>query len=160
MNSITYGQDLSFQDIRNILHQRYEKDTPEVVKVTVGTDSQTFSSYTKMVGVIAIQFVSRGGFFFFDCNKLNRPLTNIYDKLRAETSNSLQLASEFLDEIILNPIRGLDDIEIVIHSDIGKNGPTSKLIPEIVGWITACGFTCEIKPNSFAASTIADRISK
>lgn len=160
MNSVTYGQDLSFQDIRNILQLRYEKDMPEEVKVTVGTDSQTFSSYTKMVGVVAIHFVSKGGFFFFDCSKLTRPLINIHDKLTTETSNSIQLASELLDTLITYPIEGISNLEITIHSDIGEHGPTSKLIPEIVGWIRACGFECEIKPNSFAASTIADRISK
>lgn len=50
--------------------------------------------------------------------------------------------------------------KITIHSDIGVNGPTNKLINEIVGWITASGFDCEIKPQSFAASSVANKLSK
>ncbi|NLV77640.1 MAG: hypothetical protein GX023_11860, partial [Tissierellia bacterium] len=52
------------------------------------------------------------------------------------------------------------DFGISIHVDAGKNGQSSKLIPEIVGWIKACGFGCETKPNSYAASSIADKYTK
>ncbi|MCR5685310.1 MAG: ribonuclease H-like YkuK family protein, partial [Lachnospiraceae bacterium] len=49
-----------------------------------------------------------------------------------------------------------------IHVDAGKSpdGKTKELIPAIVGWIKSQGFECEIKPDSFVASSIADRISK
>lgn len=33
-------------------------------------------------------------------------------------------------------------------------------IIEIVGWVTACGYKCEIKPNSYTASGIANKLSK
>jgi unsaturated chondroitin disaccharide hydrolase len=51
---------------------------------------------------------------------------------------------------------------IAIHVDAGNstNGKTKELIPELVGWIRACGYDCQVKPESFVASTIADRISK
>ncbi|MBR4734133.1 MAG: hypothetical protein IK081_15370, partial [Lachnospiraceae bacterium] len=35
-----------------------------------------------------------------------------------------------------------------------------ELIPGLVGWIKACGYDCKVKPESYAASSIADRISK
>ena len=49
-----------------------------------------------------------------------------------------------------------------IHVDAGKsdNGKTKELIPELVGWIKSCGYDCEVKPESFVASSIADKISK
>ena len=49
-----------------------------------------------------------------------------------------------------------------IHIDAGlnPNGKTRELIPELVGWIQSCGYDCETKPDSWVASTIADRISK
>ena len=51
---------------------------------------------------------------------------------------------------------------IAIHVDAGNSdiGKTKELIPELVGWIRACGYDCEVKPDSFVASTIADRLSK
>ena len=33
-------------------------------------------------------------------------------------------------------------------------------ISEIVGWVKACGFDCKVKPDSYCASSIADRVSK
>jgi predicted RNase H-related nuclease YkuK (DUF458 family) len=44
--------------------------------------------------------------------------------------------------------------------DIGEHGPTSKYIQELEGWVRATGYDYEIKPNSYAASTIADKYSK
>ena len=51
---------------------------------------------------------------------------------------------------------------ISIHVDAGNSpkGKTRELIPEIVGWVKACGYDVKVKPESFCASTIADRISK
>nr|WP_130838469.1 ribonuclease H-like YkuK family protein [Lachnoclostridium sp. Marseille-P6806] len=40
------------------------------------------------------------------------------------------------------------------------NGKTKELIPELVGWIKACGYDCQVKSESFVAGTIADRIRK
>lgn len=39
-------------------------------------------------------------------------------------------------------------------------GPSSKIIPEIVGWVKACGFQCKTKPDSNTASSIANKYSK
>ena len=54
----------------------------------------------------------------------------------------------------------ISEQKIIIHSDIVVNNTTNKLINEIVGWITASGFDCEIKPQSFAASSVANKLSK
>ena len=50
----------------------------------------------------------------------------------------------------------------VIHVDAGHSdrGKTKTLIPELIGWIKASGFDCVVKPNSFAASSVADKLSK
>ncbi|MFV9511782.1 ribonuclease H-like YkuK family protein [Tepidibacillus sp. LV47] len=50
--------------------------------------------------------------------------------------------------------------EIGIHVDAGEDGPTSKMIPEIVSFVNACGFQCKTKPDSYAASSIANKLSK
>ena len=52
------------------------------------------------------------------------------------------------------------NIDFAIHVDAGKNGKTREVIPDIVEWVKACGFECETKPNSFVASSIADKYSK
>ena len=52
------------------------------------------------------------------------------------------------------------NISFTIHVDCGVNGPSGAVIPEVVGYIHAMGYECEIKPDSPIASCIADRISK
>lgn len=158
MKSITYGE-VSIEKIRTILEDKLIKNEGLSLSITVGTDSQSFCEYTKMVGVVAICFERKGGIFFYDCEYV-RPITNLHEKLIHETNKSIEIATALFEELQKSEIPELTDCHITIHSDIGKNGPTKQLISEIVGWITACGFECEIKPNSFAASTIANKISK
>jgi len=47
--------------------------------------------------------------------------------------------------------------ELEIHVDIGQNGPTREMIKEIVGMIKGSGFFVKIKPEAFAAATLADK---
>jgi len=46
-----------------------------------------------------------------------------------------------------------------IHADVGENGATKDMIREVIGLIRGNGFEPKIKPESFAASTVADRYS-
>jgi predicted RNase H-related nuclease YkuK (DUF458 family) len=46
-----------------------------------------------------------------------------------------------------------------IHADVGENGQTKDMIKEVVGLIKGNGFEPKIKPESFVASTVADRYS-
>ena len=46
-----------------------------------------------------------------------------------------------------------------IHADIGENGITRDMIKEVTGLIRGNGFEPKIKPESFAASSVADRYS-
>jgi predicted RNase H-related nuclease YkuK (DUF458 family) len=44
-----------------------------------------------------------------------------------------------------------------IHADIGENGATKDMIKEVTGLIWGNGFEPKIKPEAFAATTVADR---
>ena len=93
-----------------------------------------------------------------------RRIDNLGQKLLYETQLSLEYARKLIDAFeVLKETAGFDyekAMNFCIHVDAGVNGPSKKVIPEIVGWITACGYKVIIKPESFAASTIANRISK
>ena len=88
--------------------------------------------------------------------------------LRPETTYSAcdyrsdELAKEMLANIIGEKSFDIDDIDVhfQIHCDIGKSGKTRELIKEIVGWVTSEGYDCLIKPDSYAANSIADKYSK
>lgn len=153
MYSPTYGK-VSYEKMIDIIKSFIKKSPQSAYNISVGTDSQNFD-YTKTVVVVAIHRVGSGGIFFYDIKKVKK-ITNISQKLFYETSNSLDIAMKFSETLEREDI----DFGISIHVDAGKKGQTSKLIPEIVGWIKACGFDCETKPNSYAASSIADKYTK
>jgi predicted RNase H-related nuclease YkuK (DUF458 family) len=56
--------------------------------------------------------------------------------------------------------RGPSDVELEIHLDIGPDGETRDLIREIVGMVMGSGFNAKIKPDAYAASSVADRYTK
>lgn len=139
-------------------HRKY--DAP--VSIIIGTDSQNFDQ-TKMVSVVAVVCEGHGGIFFYEVTR--QPLIrDVRTKLHIETNDSLRIAEALVE--ILEKDRKYEEMfltcPIIIHVDAGNSvkGKTRALIPELVGWIRACGYDVRTKPESFVASTIADRISK
>ena len=160
--SQTYGK-VSLDKIPSKILDYYNKMSKydSIFRIIIGTDSQNFSD-TKMVSVIAVVCEGHGGIFFYKVHR--EPLIkDVRTKLHVETNESLEIASKLVEileqpeyeELYLNSL-------FSIHIDAGKSdkGKTKELIPELVGWIKACGYDCSIKPDSFAASSIADKISK
>ena len=137
--------------------QHYETD----IHVIIGTDSQNFD-YTKEVSVIAVVCEGHGGIFFYKINARDR-ITDVRTKLRIETGDSLIIADKLI-ELLESP--EYEDlfmhVSFSIHIDAGysDNGKTKEFIPELVGWVTAMGYDAKVKPESYAASGIADKISK
>lgn len=162
MISPTYGNcsdDQMINIIANYIRSNYKASRG--FNLVVGTDSQNYSD-TKMVVVIAVQNIGHGGIFFYEILRIKR-IDNMRQKLFYETNLSLNYANKLISKIenCCDQI-GFDfnNVNFCIHVDVGKKGKTNKLIPELVSWVKACGYDCKIKPDSFAASSIADKISK
>ena len=161
--SETYGK-MNIEQIPDKILAFYDKNKniEGIFQIVVGTDSQNFND-TKMVTVIAAYKEGHGGIFFYEIDWINR-ITNVMQKLNTETSRSLevmmQLAGELEEESKYKKMR--ENTLLSIHVDAGwsDKGKTKELIPGLVGWIKACGFEAKCKPESFAASSIADKISK
>lgn len=153
MYSQTYGK-VSNDMVPKLIRKYIDEDKNANYKVMIGTDSQN-RNLTKVVIVVAVHRVGKGGIFFYDIKNVPK-ITNLRQKIYYETALSLELGS------VLAHGLAEDDVQqnIEIHSDIGRNGLTSELINEIVGWIKGAGFVCKIKPESYTASSIADRLSK
>ena len=160
MRSITYGE-VSIKDIVGIIENYVLKKPDSDFQVIVGTDSQNFDK-TKIVLVIALIEKSKGGIFFYDITRVNK-ITNIKQKLYTETQMSLDCATELMDAFEKRfEETGFDytGIHFSIHVDAGFKGPTKEVIPEIVGWVKSLGYDVHVKPESFVASSIADKLSK
>lgn len=158
------NKQISIEDIPNALLAYFEKNKQYGVpmQIIIGTDSQNFSD-TKMVSVIAMICQGHGGIFFYEIKRINL-IENIRLKLHTETNDSLTLATTLV-EMIETDTKYQElykNCPISIHIDAGNTdkSKTKPLIPELVGWIKTCGYNVKTKPESFVASTIADRISK
>lgn len=153
--SITHGP-LTEEQVFEQLKKDIGRHPNDEFKIIVGTDSQTYSK-TKVVSVVALWRVGKGGKYFAHVDKMKQ-INNVRVKIYNETMRSLDLAKRLVEFLFENELY----YDVDIHLDIGNNkkGKTHMLINEITGWVTSEGFTCYHKPKSFVASTIADRISK
>ncbi len=154
MKSMTYGE-LSFHEVCQKIKEYVSKDLQGTYVISIGTDSQSYAGLTKMVSVITIVRKTKGGIFFYDIKKL-KMIKDLRQKIFAETQYSLELAEKVLAFIEKNEIQATMEV----HVDVGADGNTKYLIKEIVGWVRTLGFKCCIKPESYASSGIADRLSK
>lgn len=161
MVSPTLGT-VTYEQIAESIKNYIEQDLGAHYAICIGTDSQNFD-LTKIVTVITVHKLGKGGRFFYEISKIDK-LKDIRRKLYTETQMSLDCAEKLFDALdklaIESDFDYHDYVSFSIHVDAGYNGPTKQLIPEIVGWIKSYGYDCEVKPNSPAASSVANKFSK
>jgi len=160
--SHTYGK-LVITEIPDKLLDYYEKmkHFGSPFHITVGTDSQNFDQ-TKMVSVIAVVCEGHGGIFFYEISKQSL-VKDVRQKLHIETMESLNVASKLVEILENDKYEELflhSTFSIHVDAGFSDTGKTKELIPELIGWIKSCGYDCSVKPDSYVASSIADRISK
>ena len=162
MQSPTYGS-VTIDEVAKIVANYILESKDSEYEINIGTDSQTYAE-VKIVEVIAIHRVGRGGIYFYKKDFIPR-FHGLREKIIDETGRSINLANMFYEALELTFMEddmSLEDFNIhnKIHCDIGKVGATNSLIPEITGWVRSAGYECCIKPESYAASGVANRISK
>lgn len=129
-------------------------DVESKYAIVVGTDSEQFNDAADFVSVITIHRVGKFGRYFWTKRK-GVKVFDRHDRILKEAYFSLELAQQVVDVLRKNLNEAFYEFEI--HLDIGQNGPTKKMIQEIVGMITGNGFTARIKPEAYAATKVADR---
>jgi predicted RNase H-related nuclease YkuK (DUF458 family) len=139
-----------FADIMEYVGQ--ERDAE--YRLIVGSDSQTRDDQTFVTAII-IHRVGKGARYYYH-RQHSRALHSLRQKIMYETSLSLAVSS-WLAELLAEEE---SDLDIEIHADVGVEGETRGLIREVVGMIVGSGFTPHVKPESFGASTVADRYTK
>ena len=162
-HSYTYG-DLTIYEVCDKLLEFYNKhkDATDHIEIAIGGDSQNKTD-TKMVTVIVIYAEGKGGISFNFTEHISL-VESVREKLNIETGRSLFTAETLID--ILENDSKYDNIylncPISIHVDAGNSskGKTKDLISSVVGWVKATGFDCVIKPDSYASSSVADKLSK
>lgn len=124
-------------------------------KVTIGTDSlKNQDNYADFVTAIVIHRVGNGGRYFWRRIEKNGKFHTLRDRILKEVLISLEVAKIFVETMKQSAAPRFD---FEIHVDVGENGATKTMIQELVGMIRANNFQARTKPESYAASTIADR---
>jgi len=122
--------------------------------VHVGCDSQQHDLTTEFVTVIVLLKPGKGGRVLYTTEKVPR-IKSLRERLLTEVMKSVNVSFE-LDAVLSR------DTELVVHVDANPNlkFKSSKILPELVGYVMGQGFTCLTKPDSWAAMHVADHVVK
>jgi predicted RNase H-related nuclease YkuK (DUF458 family) len=158
---------MNFEQVYNEILKFIKADKDCSYKISVGTDSQV-SKGTVFVSCIHVHRIGKGAIGFLHKVEIQRPIKNLREKIYLETCTSLQLAYMFDDEKINRIYRTIGakagdkagGITFEFHIDIGIKGQTKTLINEMVGLVKGINFVPKIKPDSYCASSFADRFTK
>jgi len=143
-----------YQSIINFIKNEPESD----YKLIVGTDSHPGMEEVVFVTAIVIYRKGRGGKFYYHKEKLDLDV-NFKKRIFQEVARSLEVASNLTDGLAEKQ-KSIQNLDMQIHVDVGKKGPSSEIIREVVGMVVGSGYEAMIKPESYAASTVADRFTK
>lgn len=148
------GDDITPHDVVKEIILFMHADLKKSYTIVLGTDSENMKDrYVDYVTAIVIHREGNGGRYFWRRNKLPQAPT-LRDRMWQEVLISLDVAKEYMSLIKQFDV---PQFNFEIHVDIGEHGKTHSMIQELVGFIRANDFQVKIKPNSYAASNVADR---
>jgi hypothetical protein len=146
------GKQLGFREILNKILKHHTNNGT----IFIGTDS--FSEKKACVFATSVVLLGadgqKGGRYFIKKEKVTKPVS-FYNRILQEAERSIELALK-ITEIF-------PDLDLEVHLDISaedKNEKTSPMAKMLMGYTIGSGFKCKIKPNSFAATSVADKHSK
>lgn len=147
-----YGEEISYNDFIK-LAKDLENDG---LNLYIGTDSQEFYDTVTVVTCIAFykSGIPKSSIFYFKDRVSRKSFPNLRSRMTMEAFQSVQVAME-MGEIYSG--------EIEVHLDIGYSEKRSKTFlfkKELEQLVESQGYKCETKPNSWASSTLADRLTK
>jgi len=126
--------------------------------VVIGSDSQAKHvnnhSEIDFVTAIIVHRQGKGARYFYRKEKSNMaPILRA--KIYTETQMSLEAANQFAPLLrqAINPAK----YDLEIHVDVGPFGPTREMIKEVTGMVQGNGYKAKTKPESWGASTVADK---
>lgn len=142
---------------------RYISEKPErFYDIIVGCDSSSEEEPHFPLAIVILRVGEGGRFFLKKVAYKGRKFYNYKQRILEEVflscQTALYLRERFEKEIKKNS--GEVNYQFrYIHADVGENGKTKDMIKEVTGLIRGNGFEPKIKPESFVASTVADRFS-
>jgi predicted RNase H-related nuclease YkuK (DUF458 family) len=130
------------------------------VQLHVGSDSHLIGGKWLFATVLCVYTPGSGGTFYYRREKfLRNEFKSLYDRLMKETTLSI-LAAEELKDVAISEYN-TSNLEIVIHSDVATCDTESAKYHTIVkGYVSSMGYDILVKPNAWASSAVADKVSR
>lgn len=159
--SASFGE-LSIIEMLTSIKDFLEEDPNKQYRLVIGTDSHEKSTsltgpkQINIVTAVVIYRVGSGGRYFWR-RKFNDNIYTLRDKIYAETLVSLDFAKIFVPLLQKHLNGNYPRYDLEIHVDVGEHGASREMIKEVVGMVTGYGFVAKTKPESFAASYVADK---
>lgn len=151
--SPTCGE-LDLSRVREKILSFLSADPHAVYRLVIGTDSQSHNgSGVDFVTAIVVHRKGHGGVYFWR-RVVNKKTYALRQRMYEEAIMSLDMAETLLALLSKD---GVTKYDVEIHVDIGEVGDTRTMIAEIVGMIRGSGYEVKTKPESYAASKVADR---
>jgi len=124
----------------------------------VGSDSQFYNTGVVLSSALILHGAEgqQGGRYFVSRRKLKPESYRVLAvRILAEAEQTIDIATRIVEEV--------PDIKIELHVDVSntdKNEATSNLAKMVIGYVAGSGFDCKVKPDAFAAASVADKHSK
>ena len=150
--------DVTIESMISMISDFVKEEPSDLYRLVIGTDSQAHQNGGKgeidFVTAIIIHRQGRGAKYFWKKVKKEK-VPVLRDKIYTETWMSLEVAQELVPSIreAVSPAK----YDLEIHIDVGPLGPTRDMIKEVVGMVNGNGYTAKTKPESWGASTVADK---
>ncbi|MCX6721684.1 MAG: hypothetical protein NTY04_00610, partial [Candidatus Staskawiczbacteria bacterium] len=143
----------------------YMQESPEnQYEIIVGCDSPSSDKPFFPIAIVVLRTGAGGRFFLKKMSYPDSALkrfanvpTNWKMRILQEVYLSCELALSLREELEKENKLGLKYQFEYIHADVGEIGKTKEMVKEVTGLIISNGFTPRIKPQSFAATVVADR---
>ena len=123
------------------------------VEVFVGSDSHMLGGQWVFATVIAAYQPGKGGrFLYIRDNAKRNDFRHLGQRLTEETLRSIQVATEIKEKFGREP-----EVHLDLNTSVHKS---SKYVKELTAMVGAYGFKCQVKPNSWVSSTLADKSAR
>lgn len=160
-NSSTHGV-IYTETVLFLIKKFLEQDSKAEYSLVIGSDSQEktdLKTQKKFIDVITAIVVYRKGFGgkYFWKRTSNIKIHSLREKIYAETLASLNFATKFVPVLKKTLNGNTPKYNLEIHVDVGEHGATREMLREVIGMVTGNGFVAKTKPESYAASYVADK---
>ena len=147
---------LNFREVVSEIISYIQSEKNQPYKIIVGADSAA-ENWTQFVTAVSVLKVGKGGRYFWTKSEIVFCPT-LQDRIYKETMAAITMAQELKSRF--REFAGEDflwDEKVIVHIDVGKNGPTRDLIDAVVGMAKGYGLEAVIKPEAFCSFVVADR---